>query len=441
MVLFLLVCLSLIIGQFVLPKRLAFLPLLAGAMNVGNVEIVGQFTICRILIVCALLRAVTRGHFKFSLKNPLDVFALVFASVTMLSAFFHNYANGNPFMFRTGLVLNYLGTYLCGRAYLDTPDTFFRYIQWTAILLMPLGLMMAGEQATGRTFYRALGAHNEEMIVRDGKVRAQGPFKHPILAGTAGAASVPLMLCLWTRRRKLAIAGIAAGCLVTASTASSGPLAAMGAAVGALFLWRWRGKIRYMQGGFILMVFVMSLLINRPIWYLIAAVDLVGGSTGWHRAELIDSAMKHLDEWWKYGTDFTRHWMPSGVSWSPDHTDITNHYLYLGVQGGMPLMLTFIATLLGTFILLGKSMRRLRKENHPDEFLFWCIGCSLLAHTVSFISITYFDQMYVLLYLLVGAVPAMMANLGTKTEKAPAPVGPAPQPTVRPRPAFPQGQF
>jgi len=30
-------------------------------------------------------------------------------------------------------------------------------------------------------------------------------------------------------------------------------------------------------------------------------IDLTGSSTGWHRAELIDSALRHFNEWWLVG--------------------------------------------------------------------------------------------------------------------------------------------
>ena len=81
---------------------------------------------------------------------------------------------------------------------------------------------------------------------------------------------------------------------------------------------------------------LLDLVMKAPAYYIIARADIIGGSTGWHRAALIDSAIRHLNEWWLIGTDYTRNWMVTGVSWSADNTDITNHYLYLGVLGGLP---------------------------------------------------------------------------------------------------------
>jgi O-antigen ligase len=111
-----------------------------------------------------------------------------------------------------------------------------------------------------------------------------------------------------------------------------------------------------------------------------------------------------LGEWWLAGTDFTKHWMPTGVSWNPNHTDITNYYLHLGVIGGLPLMLTLVAIICLCFRNLLKHIGIVPGDDKPHEFTLWCLGTALFAHALSFVSISYFDQMYVLFYLLVGGI-------------------------------------
>ena len=90
----------------------------------------------------------------------------------------------------------------------------------------------------------------------------------------------------------------------------------------------------------------LNVAMNAPIYYLLARIDFTGSSTSYYRAALIDSAFKHLNEWWLGGTDYTRHWMPTGALWNEDQADITNHYIKMGVVGGLPLMLLFIGVLL-----------------------------------------------------------------------------------------------
>ena len=99
---------------------------------------------------------------------------------------------------------------------------------------------------------------------------------------------------------------------------------------------------------------------KAPAYYLLARIDLTGSSTSWHRAALIDMALGHLSEWWAFGTDHTRHWMPYGVPWSDNHSDITNYYISMGVNGGLPLMLLFIAILAKAFYA-GRWLREAEK--------------------------------------------------------------------------------
>jgi hypothetical protein len=153
----------------------------------------------------------------------------------------------------------------------------------------------------------------------------------------------------------------------------------------------------------------LQLVMNNPVWYLMGRIDLTGGSTGFHRAELITQALKSLDEWWLVGTDYTRHWMPYGIGWSKTQVDITNYYLKMGVLGGLPLMLCFIAVLTKSFQLLGRSMRSMRSLGGPTEFMLWCIGAALFAHCVTFLSVAYFDQSFVFLFFVIGAVPGLVA--------------------------------
>jgi hypothetical protein len=160
---------------------------------------------------------------------------------------------------------------------------------------------------------------------------------------------------------------------------------------------------------------------NAPVWYLIARIDLTGGSTGNFRAELITQALAHLDEWWLVGTDYTRHWMPTGVDWSPYHTDITNYYIKMGVIGGLPLLILFVAILVTAFNLLGRTMTAIRGLDERGERIMWLLGGTLFAHTATFISVTYFDQSYVMFCVLIGILPAITMSEINLTAQRPIP--------------------
>ncbi len=64
------------------------------------------------------------------------------------------------------------------------------------VILVPLVAAMLYEKATGRNVFAVLGGVSEMTLIREGKLRAQGAFQHPILAGTFGATVLPLMVGL-----------------------------------------------------------------------------------------------------------------------------------------------------------------------------------------------------------------------------------------------------
>lgn len=420
MILFFAVTAALLVAQLTLPRRLAFLPMLVALLHLGNASVISEFTPMRLVILTGLVRAVSGGFFQWSAGNRLDQLAALFAIIALISTIGHE---GNdfvriPLIERCGLILNVLGSYLYARAYVTGESFLEDFSKWLAILIIPLGFLLTLEQGSGSNAYASLGSRSAMAGVRNEEFRAQGPFGHAIIAGTATAVAVPFMVFLWRTRKVLAGAGGAAAVAGTFSTGSSGPIAALLVTVVLLVLWRWRQNLRRIRLYFWLLLIFLHFAMSRPIWFLIARIDLVGGSTGWHRSKLIDTAIKDWETWWLFGTDYTRHWMHSGVSWNPNHTDITNYYLQMGVLGGLPLMITFIAMIVVALSWLEKGFVLFRGIDPSQEFGLWCIWASILAHCVSFLSIAYFDQSYAGIFLLVGAAPALLEAARKSSEEA-----------------------
>jgi hypothetical protein len=197
--------------------------------------------------------------------------------------------------------------------------------------------------------------------------------------------------------------------------ASSGPIASLLMSAFALVLWRWRHLTRQIRIAAVAGYIVLDIVMKAPAYYLLARIDLVGSSTGWHRAALIEAAISHLNEWWLSGTDYTRHWLATGVPWSEDHIDITNYYLGLGVKGGLPLMLMFIVIMWFGFRNIGITLRTQAEADSPveDQFFVWSIGASLLAHAATAVSIAYFDQSVVFIYLTLALTNSLFQTSAT----------------------------
>jgi hypothetical protein len=430
---------GLVIAQLAVPRRLAFLPMLLAGCHLGNIEVLPEMTPARLLILVGLARGITAGYCVWPTKSSLDRWFFVFAAIALISTFGHKADPWvpSPFAARVGLVLNVCGAYLYGRTYLPDLTTFRTYAYILPLILIPLAMGVTAEKKIARNLYSTIGASSEGVSIREGKVRSKGPFRHPILAGTAGATALPFALLLWrTGRKKAAVVGTAACLAIVAASGSSGPMAAAGLSAGCVFvLWKWRQHLSKFLWACVALALLYSLISGRGPWFIMARIDLAGGSTGWHRAYLIDQGFRYFGQWWLWGTDVTRHWMPTGVSWSPMHTDLTNYYLHLGVIGGLPLVLCLIAFMASSFRALTSRMEVLRRFDGPDEFLLWCAGTSIFAHALSFISISYFDQMYVFFYMLLGAVPGLVGTSSLPLTSA-VPEVPAAEPVLVKSPRY-----
>lgn len=368
------------------------------------------FTVIRILIAFGFVRIVYRGERIVGKLNGLDWLMLTWAMWALASSAFHANASG-ALVFRLGLVYNTCGIYFLIRVFCQSIDDVFRLYIIIGLVLIPLSLEMLSENITVYNLFSMLGGVSPHANIRHGAVRAKGPFAHPILAGTVGAVCLPLMIGLWRKKRMVAFFGIFACLIIIVTCSSSGPMLSGLAGIWAVFMWRFRHRIRLVKWAAILGYIGLDVVMRAPAYYILARVPAVSGSTGYHRARLIQSAIEYLNEWWLAGTDYTRHWMVHGVSWSPDHADITNHYLKLGVIGGLPLMILFIIIMVKGFGYIGQILRNSNDLSTEDRFTLWTLGASLLAHAATMISVAYFDQSFLFLYLNLGAIGSAWTKL------------------------------
>jgi hypothetical protein len=406
-----------------LERKWAALPLLLGALYLGayqQLDLGAHFTATRILIILGLVRVLVKRERFGHGWVPLDRAVICWGVWMVASTVFHK---DGTLIFRLGMVLDTLGVYFLFRIFIHDSEEFVGLCRRISVLIAPLALAMVFEKATGRNCFEALGGVPGGAELRNGHFRARGPFLHQLASGNIAAACLPMSLYLWWDRRALALIGVISALCIVVATGSSGPIMSVAAVTVALGLWRVRRLLGAMRWLTVLGLIALDLVMNDPVYFLVARIDLTGGSTGYFRAALIRSSIMHLSEWWLAGTDRTRHWMPSGIPADEDNTDITNHYLAMGVMGGLLLMGLFLWILFAAFAALGRALRWNEDGAFDQQFLLWVLGAILFAHATSFWSISYWDpQSLLFLFFCLAAIGsvAVATTAGPAPETAPS---------------------
>ncbi|MDB6172544.1 MAG: hypothetical protein JWL59_1855 [Chthoniobacteraceae bacterium] len=402
-----------VVALLALPARWAPLPLLAGAcyVTLGQSVDIGpfHFSVIRVLIFTGILRVLFRHERPVGGLIGVDKLMLLWGGWMLCVSVFHA-APVDALIFRMGIAYNALGTYFLIRIFCRDTQDVMHLVKITALFLAPIAIEMMYEQFTGKNLFSIFGKVDSAVIVRSGRFRAQGPFLHPILAGTIAAACIPLMIGIWNTHRFAAKVGVIACLMMVFASASSGPLVGVFFGLLALAAWRWRHRTSHMRIFAVIVYCLLALVMSKPPYFILARLDLTGSSTGWYRAELIRSTIAHFNEWWFSGTDYTRHWMATGVTNNPDHTDITSQYILNGVHGGVFLMLIFVFILWGAFSYVGKLSKRQENVDESQARFAWALGASLFAHAASCISVAYFDQSFLFLYMTLAAISSLYAS-------------------------------
>jgi hypothetical protein len=240
--------------------------------------------------------------------------------------------------------------------------------------------------------------------VREGRLRCQGAFSHAILAGCFWASLMPLFAAYWwkgAKQKVWAIVGLITSSIVVICCASSTPVMGVIAVVigGGMFLLR--RHMRLVRWAIVLILVGLHMVMQSPVWHLIARVSAVGGSTGWHRYYLINQAIVNFSDWWLTGcSGYTV------LSWGVFAGDVTNQYILEGLRGGFLTLCLFVILIAIAFREVGKLWRL--QSWYPYRLaLSWAIGVSLFVHCMNFIGVAYFGQIHIVWYLILAMIGSM----------------------------------
>jgi hypothetical protein len=408
-------CFILLIGIMMLsfPRRLIFIPILVSVcyITLGQVYVLMglNFTGMRIIVAIGWVRLVLRQEIR-----KINITEIDKSIICWLICGFITYSlreqTSEALINRLGFIYNGFGLYFFFRMVIQDISDLKRVIKALVLITIPLTIALLVEKMTGHNIFSIFGGVPEYSWVRDGTIRAQGPFAHAILAGTFGAVSMPLFMGFRHGRKaseNIALTGMIAATVIVVCAASSVSLFSYFSGLIGMAIWRFRTKMRFVQWSILFALIFLHIIMKAPVWHLLSRAGELAGGTGWHRAFLIDQAIYYFDEWWLLGAGYTAHWFPYGLEKYANQTDITNQYILQGIDGGILTMILFITVIVFCFKNIGKAIKK--EENLPVETIkmIWSMGASLLVMVVSFFGVTYFDQMIVVWYLLV----AMIANI------------------------------
>jgi hypothetical protein len=401
------VTLSLGVLLVLTPRHYAIAPMVLLACFIPSAQrlvVMGaDFDLLRILVLFAWVRLLVRNEFQGFIWNRLDtmVVAWMFSGIFIYTL---AYGTQSAFVNRCGWAFDGFGMYFFFRSMLrDWKDIEF-LICALILISFPLAIAFCWERLTGRNMFSIFGGVPETTVVRDGKLRCQGAYSHAILAGCFWVVTMPWMIAQVVNGRKwMGLAGIGAAMVVVVNCSSSTPILALGFMVLGVSLYFARDYLRVIRWGFLLLLVVLHLVMNNPVWHLLARVNVVGGSTGWHRFRIMDATINNFSEWWLLGEKDPMSW---GV-W--EMRDITNQYILEALRGGLLTLTCYIIMIGVAFGLVGKSLRSCGDET-SKRVLVWSIGTSLFVHVCIYFSVSYFGQIIMLWYLtlaMIGSLPTM----------------------------------
>jgi hypothetical protein len=404
-----------------LPRRHMFIPFFLATFWIpfGEVIVVGgvHFLTPRIIILFGLIRmaASKPSSNKRVLTGGVNLVdkAVIFWAMSYALAFVLLYLQWAAVINRFGFLLDSLGGYFVIRYMIQDIEDVRRVIKLFAVIAFVLAICMVNEQLTHRNIFGLVGGERSVPELREGRVRSQAAFHHPLLAGGFGATFMPLFVAVWKERKKIAILGLIASVLMTVTSAESTSILTFAAGVLGLCLWRLRNKMRIICWGIAVVLVVLHLSMTAPVWALIARIDLTGSSTSYDRFILIDNFIRHFGDWWLLGAkDYG--------NWGIDMWDLCNQYVAYGQTGGLATLVFFIAIISLSFRAITKARRRLASTNPHQEWFLWCLWAALFSNLAAYFGLGWGDQTELSWF-------ALLAMISTATYRAARPAVPAPK--------------
>lgn len=391
------------LATLAVPRKYALWPTILIACMVASAQRIViatlDFSLLRIMVLFGWTRLILHGETAGFRWRPLDVWIVLWAASALTFSTIL-YGTFSHFVNRLGYAFDAVGMYFLFRMLIRDWEDLERTVLGLILISIPVVIAFLIENRTGRNAFAVFGGVAPITQIREGRLRCQGAFSHPILAGCFWASLMPLIAARFWRGRSyvpLAVVGLCTSTLIVLLCQSSTPVVVVGMTViGGLFFYL-RRRMRLIRWSFLGLLIALHLAMKAPVWHLLGRISPIPGSTGYQRFLVINEAVVHFREWWLLGVRSTVHWQV---------VDITNHFVLEGLRGGLLTLVLFIGVVSVGFQSVGRLWRTCVGDR-GGLALAWALGVSLLAHCTAFIGVSYFGQIIVVWYMLLAAIASL----------------------------------
>lgn len=398
------------------PRQYVIVPLLLCTFLVPRgqqIMLAGAHFYVRLIL--ALFGFVRLAKDKFKIAgglNAVDKIFIVWACYRVFASVVTNWPVGVSE--QTASLLSVLCGYFLLRYLIQGEEDIIRAAKTLAIIALILGVSMVLERRLMvNLFGTYLGGAPTGPEIRNGAARAQATFGHSILAGCFGGTLVPLFVWLWGRKAKVAaVAGIAGSIMMVLTANSSTPVLAFVAGILGLLLWPVRRSMKAIRWAIVILIVGLAIGMNAPVWYIIAHINVVGGSGGYDRAFLLDTCAQHFKDWWLIGTN-------QNGNWGYDMWDQSDQFVAEAETGGIVVLICFIAIITKCFSRLGTMRKRVRPK---QQWLLWVLGSIMLSNIFAYFGVAYWDQTQVWWFTFLAMICAVTVVPRTGAPTKPVPV-------------------
>ncbi len=360
----------------------------AQRINIATLD----FTMLRVMVVFCFIRVFSRNEWQGLRMNKLDWMMIIFMSTRIVWSFARQ-KQGVTSIQTLGEAMEMWGFYFYFRCVVRDLDDLRGAATGFMLASIPIAIAFIYEATALRNPFAFFGGVSEVTRARDGKLRCMGAYSHPILAGCFWAALLPYFGAMIKRNGRityLPFVAILCSTVIILLTSSSTPVMGAGFAFigGCLFVYRRR--MRLIRWWVFITMIVTHFMVSKGLWFVLARINVFGGSTGYYRFKLIDQFIEHYKEWFWAGT------LLGTSTWDVPMFDIVNYYVYLGLTGGILILILITMLLVQAYKNVGRALKT--TTNQEDELMAWATGVSIFTHMLMFFVVFYFGQINMIWY-------------------------------------------